>query len=251
METSDYIAHLQREGGRLADVTAASDLDRPVPACPSWTVRAVVRHTGRIHRWARSHITDHRDSPADVRETAGPMPGDEDLVGWYRENLQALVDTLESASDDDRFWHFGPDPNRPRGFWARRQALETAVHRTDVESASQGITPIESALAADGIDETFDVFVLPRDRLRSATPLTLHLHASDAGRDWVASIGPDSVELRRAPAAAGCTVSGPASDLYLLLWNRLDRNALDIDGDPAVLDLWRAKVRVTMTGDLE
>jgi uncharacterized protein (TIGR03083 family) len=250
MDTTTHIAHLRREGGRLAAVTASSDLDRSIPACPGWTVRAAVRHTGRIYRWARSHITDHRDSPADVRQTAGPMPGDEDLVAWYEENLQALVDALEAATDDERFWHFGAAPS-PRAFWARRQALETTVHRTDVESASDGIAPVEAALAVDGIDETFDVFVLPRDRLRSTTPLTLRLHANDVDRDWVARIGPDSVELHRTRAAAGCTVSGPASGLYLLLWNRLDRDAFDIDGDPSVLDLWRGKVRVTMTGDLE
>jgi uncharacterized protein (TIGR03083 family) len=250
MQTAAHIAHLRREGAGLAAAAAQSDLDGPIPACPGWTVRAAVRHTGRIHRWARSHITDRRDTPADVRETAGVMPSDAELVAWYQGCLQALATTLETASPDDRFWHFGPAPS-PLAFWARRQALETTVHRTDVESASGRITPVEAALASDGIDETFEVFVLPRNRLRSATPMTLHLHASDAGLDWLATIGGDGVSLRRMPGAADCSVSGTASDLYLFLWNRLQRDALEVCGDPATLDLWRDRVQITMSGDLE
>jgi hypothetical protein len=40
------------------------------------------------------------------------------------------------------------------------------------------------------------------------------------------------------------TVRGRASDLYLLLWNRGSTDALEVDGDAALLDLWRQSVRV-------
>jgi hypothetical protein len=41
-------------------------------------------------------------------------------------------------------------------------------------------------------------------------------------------------------------VTGPASGLYLYLWNRSDAAQADVTivGDPALLALWRSSVRV-------
>jgi hypothetical protein len=44
---------------------------------------------------------------------------------------------------------------------------------------------------------------------------------------------------------AECSVQGPASDLYTLLWNRRGAEGLDVDGDASVLDVWHESVRVT------
>jgi hypothetical protein len=46
---------------------------------------------------------------------------------------------------------------------------------------------------------------------------------------------------------AGCTVSGPASGLYLYLWNRADaaRADVSITGDPGLLSAWQSCVTVT------
>jgi hypothetical protein len=43
---------------------------------------------------------------------------------------------------------------------------------------------------------------------------------------------------------ADSTVRGRASDLYLLLWNRGSTDSLAVDGDAALLDVWRQSVRV-------
>ncbi len=45
---ADYLGALRADGGRLAAVVAAADLDRPVPTCPGWTVRDAVLHTGSV-----------------------------------------------------------------------------------------------------------------------------------------------------------------------------------------------------------
>lgn len=45
--------------------------------------------------------------------------------------------------------------------------------------------------------------------------------------------------------AADLTVAGPARDVYLLLWNRGGADHLDVQGDPAVLRLWRERARVS------
>jgi hypothetical protein len=48
------------------------------------------------------------------------------------------------------------------------------------------------------------------------------------------------------PDGSGCTVSGPASRVYLFLWNRLDARRADVTvtGDEGVLARWQASVRV-------
>jgi hypothetical protein len=49
------------------------------------------------------------------------------------------------------------------------------------------------------------------------------------------------------PAGAGrhCAVSGPASALYLLLWNRdVSTDGVDVSGDADVLTTWRDRLRV-------
>ena len=49
---------------------------------------------------------------------------------------------------------------------------------------------------------------------------------------------------------ADCTVRATAGDCYVLLWNRHDlddltgRADLSVDGDPAVLGLWRGEHRI-------
>src|SRR5258706_8497819 len=70
---------------------------------------------------------------------------------WVREGAEHLAATLESHSPDDVCWTWAPPANV--GFWRRRQAHETAMHRVDAQLASGAAEPIEPALAADAIDE--------------------------------------------------------------------------------------------------
>ena len=39
-------------------------------------------------------------------------------------------------------------------------------------------------------------------------------------------------------------VTGDASELYVLLWNRRDAAGLDMDGETDLLDLWRETVQI-------
>ena len=46
--------------------------------------------------------------------------------------------------------------------------------------------------------------------------------------------------------AAACTVSGPASGVYLFLWHRADaaRAGVAVTGNPGLLECWQSSVRV-------
>jgi len=142
-------------------------------------------------------------------------------------------------------WAFLPAPS-PRAFWARRQAHETAIHRTDAELAAGSAPTFDGAFAADGLDELlFGFFARPRGRLVADPAVRLGLRATDTGDAWTITIGPDARTTVRAAAEADCIVSGTASDLYLLLWNRRPPSACCVEGDDRVLDLWREKATIS------
>ena len=130
-------------------------------------------------------------------------------------------------------------------FWARRQSLETTVHRVDAESALDRCNLISQEVALDGLDEFLTGFVpRPGTQLRSAAPRSLQIAPDYSDQRWTLSIGSDRPTTERHAADADCTVSGPAGDLYLALWNRVGLDGLRVDGDPSVLDLLRDSVRV-------
>jgi uncharacterized protein (TIGR03083 family) len=175
----------------------------------------------------------------------GAWPPDAELVDWFRQGHTNLVRVLEAADPDLQCWTFLPAPS-PLAFWARRQAHETGIHRADAESASgSAITSYEPAVAVDGIDELLRAFVpRPRGKLRADPPRSVHVHATDAPGEWLVRAHPDRVEVLQEHAVADCSVSGPASDLYLLVWNRRTPDGLAVEGDRSLLELWRERVQV-------
>jgi uncharacterized protein (TIGR03083 family) len=260
MEITEHVEALRQQGELLAEVADAAEPGTPVPTCPGWKLRDLLRHLGGVHRWATVYVTEARPRPMDGAEEAKVMAAPSDdaaLVDWFREGHAKLVAALAAAPPDLDCWSFLPAPS-PLAFWARRQAHETAIHRADAQShgGEAAITPYEPAFAADGLDELLLGFAGRRRRRRSddpapdAEPAILRLHATDAGAEWLARIGPERVEASRDggdpgdPGDPGWSVSGPASDLYLLLWNRRGTEGLLAGGDPAVLDLWRQTIQV-------
>ncbi|MEU3458887.1 maleylpyruvate isomerase family mycothiol-dependent enzyme [Streptomyces sp. NPDC006733] len=241
METVEFIETLRHDGTLLAGAAEQAGLDAPVPTCPEWRVRDLVQHTGTVHRWATGFIVEGRMEPAPIE---GKVPDDDTLLDWYREAHARLVDALTAAPADLRCWHFFGAPSSLE-FWARRQAHETAVHRVDAEAAlSTAPSPVTTAFAADGVDELLAGFhTRPRSRVRTELPRTLHVRAADAPAgtgDWTVHLSQEAPRVERgAPGAADCTVSGPAADLYLALWNRGPYERLDVSGDAELMELWR------------
>jgi uncharacterized protein (TIGR03083 family) len=248
MEITEHLAVLGREGAALGDAAESAGPDAAVPTCPEWRVGDLVRHVGEVHRWATAHVRDRRLDPADSAADptiVGPWPSDEALIDWYREGHAALVSVLESADPALECWSFLPAPS-PLAFWARRQCHETAIHRVDAESALGVVAPLDPVVAADGIDELLVGFLGRRRQREIPEPLALQLVAEDVDRTWIAVLKPDVVEVVPAvPDGRVCAVKATASDLDLLLWNRLPGSAVLVDGDPIVLETWARTVRVT------
>ena len=239
MEIPECIGHVRREGQRLLAAANVAGLDAPVPSCPGWAVRDLVRHTAGVHHWAATEVGDrHTDEiEGDLEDIVGGWPSDYDLLNWAGEKLTVLIDTFEAADPDFPYfnWFRG---DTPLTMWTRRQAHEMAIHRVDAELATGDVTPFEPAFAADGIDElVIDMVGARRKKIDVPRTLRLHLHATDIDRDWTIDIAPDGLSNRRGiDGEPDCTATASAATLYLAVWHRLD--SLDVEGDPSVLDAW-------------
>jgi uncharacterized protein (TIGR03083 family) len=240
------LAVLRVEGERLADAASRAGFDAPVPTCPGWSVRDLVRHIGGIHRWAATMVREARPKPFDpYPELEKAWPADAELLAWFRAGHIELVRVLEAAPADlDCFSVLRIDP--PRDAWARRQAHETGMHRVDAESASGSITAFAADQAVDGIEEMlFGFATRPGSRLTCDPPRSISLSTTDARSEWTVHIAAEGPRAERGTtAAADCRVSATASNLFLLLWNRIGVHAVQVEGDPSVLDLWRDTVQV-------
>jgi len=247
MDLNSYLAVIRPETSLLAATAEEAGLDADVPTCPGWKVSDLVLHMGEVHRWATAAVAGRATKLGQIPgDFLGSLPGPAEATDWLRRGADALCDTLEHADTDVAYATFLADPaTPPLLFWARRQALETTVHRVDAESALDRCNLISHEVALDGIDEYLTGFI-PRTstKLHAATARSLQIAPDYSDRRWTVSISSDLPVTERREAEADCVVSGPAGDLYLALWNRAPLEALHIEGDGSVIDLLREGVRI-------
>lgn len=247
MDLNSYLAVLASEANALASAAEEAGLAAPVPTCPGWTVLDLVLHIGEVHRWATAVIDSGAMKLSDVPgDTLGLLPVVADTIDWFCRGAIALREALDSADPSFEYAAFLTDPATPRvRFWARRQAMETSVHRVDAESALGRCVALSPEVALDGIDEFLTGF-LPRSRtpLRTETARSLQIAPNYTDQRWTVTIGAEMPVTVREAVDADCVVSGPASDIYLALWNRCSIDGLQITGDRRVVDLLRDSVQV-------
>ncbi|WP_406447806.1 maleylpyruvate isomerase family mycothiol-dependent enzyme [Streptomyces sp. NBC_00876] len=249
MKITEHIQSLAAEGRLLADAAQEAGTGAPVPTCPGWQVRDLLRHTAMVHTWAAALVTEGHTSyvPGDGE----PDLDGAELIGRFREGHRLLVEALDSAPEDVECWTFFAAPSS-LAFWSRRQAHETTIHRVDAESARGGpLSPVASAHALDGVDELLRGFhARPKSRVRTEVPRTLRVRATDAAAVWNVQLSTEPPAAARVdgPAARSrvdCELSATAEQLYLALWNRLPLTDLTVTGDADLARLWRENSAVT------
>ena len=230
----DWAGIVEREGAALGDA-AEADLGAAVPAAPGWDTSDLLRHIGLVHTRASVILrTGTLERP--TRDNGMlPAPPAEGVLAWYRASLAGLVAAIRGLDDPDRpAYSFSP-AHRRAGFWPRRMAHETTVHRVDAEQAAgRPVAPVPAPLAVDGIDEVFSVFVPVFGADRSpGDGRTVHLHATDAEGEWLIRFAPGEVVAEVGHAKGDAAVRGPAGLVLLWLWGRAPLDDLEVYGDPA------------------
>ena len=252
MEIAEHITAVGQEANLFAEAARKGGLEADVPTCPGWDIRELLRHLSMIHLWAAGHVSQLHDGSwgddlAELTESWPDLavfwPDDEKLINWYLETNANLVHELETAPPDVESWTFLPAPS-PLSMWARRQAHETAVHRFDAQNAAGIPSGFDSVFAADGIDEMLMGFAPRRDEFPIESTKAMLVYATDTNDHWHVTLAPDGITTIRDDGPADGTLTGDASDLYLVLWNRRADSRITITGDSELLEMWHDNVRV-------
>jgi uncharacterized protein (TIGR03083 family) len=253
MEPSRFLECLAADFSRLRAV-APTDLTAAVPTCPGWTVADLTRHVGQVYL----HKT------LAMREGAEPEPWppeetvDAEPVALLDRTYAGLMEEFAHRKPEDPAgtWYA---PDQTVGFWIRRMAQETVIHRIDAElGTGQRVAPVPDDLALDGIDELLKVFVAYAvaewgdyftDILASSPGRTYAVRTDGAA--WRARTGPGrfTVEDGAGGGEADVTVSGPPAAMLRWVWNREspgEPSGVTVEGAPeAVEELQRCIVTAT------
>ena len=232
------LAQLAKDGAALR--AAAVNLDKPVPPCPGWTVRDVAEHTAVVYAHKATIIENALSEPP------RPWPPDfgyTDVLEFYDEQLHRVIEALRTRDPAAHVltWY---EPEQTIGFWVRRMMQETVIHRADVESATGQPTPVDEAVAVDGIDELIERMLCYDTEAYAEAPGNGQRIAITAGNGaWTVTLGEKVASFE--PAAADdvdATITGSPSDVLLALSNRLEYDALRTDGDAAALQALRGAI---------
>jgi uncharacterized protein (TIGR03083 family) len=238
----DYTAALAEQNRLLVELLRAADPATPVPTCPGWTLRNLLTHVGRGHRWAATIVRERADAPVDIRTVADGRPPEEPAAAgeWLAASVPLVTDAVAMTGADAKVWTFtGP---QPAAWWVRRRLHEAVVHRADAAIALGVSYVVDPRLAADGVSEWLDLLTArPADADAPTLPAgtTLHLHATDDGLDaegeWMIRLDGDRVAWEYGHGKGDAAVRGSAADLLLALLRRIpaddERLQLIANGD--------------------
>lgn len=235
MQPEEYLESIRNDAAAIGALVEANRKVE-VPSCPGWDVEQLTNHLGRVHRWVTAMVRSRSAERLDF-----PARPDAVDAEWLAEGVAELTAALEEAGSDVAMFTF-PNGGGTSRFWFRRQAEETAVHRWDAEHAVDPATarPIDTEVALVGVDELLDVLFAGRPIELDGT---VHLHATDSPHgEWIIRLDDDRTLLVGHGHEKGdVAVRGTASDLLLWLWGRpIPAERLEVFGDEAVLDQWRA-----------
>jgi uncharacterized protein (TIGR03083 family) len=234
LSPESYLRHLRSDGARLHE--AATDLTVMVPSCPAWSVSDLVAHVAAVysHKTA-TLVSGEQPEPGDW---ATEPPAGVDVLTWFEQELAALASELTAREAHTSCWTWWP-PDQSVGFWHRRMAQETLVHRWDAELAAGSTTALDPELATDGVDEVLGwlgwEFDEPAPGAAGQTVLV-----RTPGLAWTVTLDPRTAVVAAATAAAepgAAVIEGSPEQLLLHLWGRRLPDPVTQAGDPTALRL--------------
>ncbi|HVB54169.1 MAG TPA: maleylpyruvate isomerase family mycothiol-dependent enzyme [Candidatus Acidoferrales bacterium] len=186
---------------------------RRVPPAPGWTVREVVTHVAEVYEQKIACTLLQREEPSPPR-----WPAERDPLEWFADVHQRLLDLFTNRGAEESSYTWWP-ADQTVGFWARRMAQETVIHRVDAELSSGQSSPVDPELAVDGVDEVLTIFLAgAAEPVREAVPVSAPRGDADA------------------------ELSGDPEPVLPWLWGRGSASRLTRAGDAAVLTLLRDRL---------
>lgn len=254
MNTIDFDRHctaIAHQAALFARHLNGADAAVPVPSCPGWNVSQLSRHVEGGLRWAERIVaTTASAAPPDtaLRDLSTAIREDPDeLAVAIRDAAASLVTTLRHAGPAAQMWC--PVEGGGSAFYARRFAHETAAHRADAALALGLPFVLDDDIASDGVEEwlelgamPFHFDVHPEMRELLGPDRIIGLHATDTGDRWVLDLTGDAIAWRRGDEPASARVSGPVTEILLVLYRRLPVAAVEVVGDEGLVDFWLERV---------
>ncbi|MFE6649463.1 maleylpyruvate isomerase family mycothiol-dependent enzyme [Nocardioides sp. NPDC057772] len=267
-----YLDHIRSESARFRAVLADTDPTAPVPTAPEWTAADLLWHVAAEVQHFWTYVLESRPAePTEETYTELERPADasyQDLLARFDELNGRFLETLEQTAPEEPVWSWSND--RTAAFTYRRQAHEILIHRLDAELTAGTVTPLDPALAADGIDELLDVFYggKPDWATFAGTDHYVRVDAVDTDTQTWVQLGlvsgtrpngdhledePDisvvSAEEIPAGTEPDVVIQGPAADLDAWLWRRRDDEGIQVTGDKDIYERFRALTNQAITDD--
>lgn len=267
-----YLDHIRSESARFRAVLADTDPTTPVPTAPDWTAADLLWHVAAEVQHFWTYVLETRPAePTSETYSEPERPEDatyQDLLTHFDDLNARFIKTLEQTGPEEPTWSWSPD--QTAAFTYRRQAHEILIHRLDAELTAGAVTPLDPALAADGIDEILDVFYGGKPDWARFTGGGQYVRVDAVDTDtqtWVelglvSGTRPNGDSLEDEPdlsvvspdAIPGGTepdvvIKGTAADLDAWLWRRRDDEGIQVTGDKDVYERFRALTNQAITDD--
>jgi uncharacterized protein (TIGR03083 family) len=237
--------HLDWFDDNVAWFNALDDgsLAAPVPNCPGWDVGYVLAHLGVGLGLAYPYaLAQPPDTPNDLGFATVPFP-DPFPAGvaardYFAREMAACRKSFRSTDPALPCWTYAGAGKA--SFWFLRAAVETSLHRLDVEDA----------LSHDHASLTDDrVWAVVSDCVDFVLPLAAALTGSTPGA--LAIVVDDDIGPRQLLVGAGkpvATITGSGASLVAALWGRTVAPPPAVSGDAAAAKTWLSLVEQAFTG---
>jgi len=252
VDSSRYLECLDEDYSLFRDAAAAVDGGGPVPSCPGWTMDHLVRHLATVYLHKATVLRTGQWPPDWPPRGLAKEPRLALLARSYRELTAQL--SAHGPATPAVTWY---EPDETAGFWFRRMAQETVIHRIDAEQAA-GLPPthVPDDLAADGVDEVLTCFLAYFSPEAIAEMAGERLAGPDGAETIVVAAGAVSWTVRplrscEVSVQAGvhgqpqARVEGAPGPLLRWLWGRAGDDAVRVSGDRAWADYLRRMLTAT------
>lgn len=241
-----FLDSLEQDYQRLLELAERGDLTAKVPSCPEWTLDDLVEHVALVYLH-KVEVMQRGEFPAEWPPPRGPESSAQLLERCYAALRKEFAERIPA---DHAFTWYGPD--QTVGFWIRRMAQETVIHRVDAElAAGEPIAPIPGDIAVDGIDDVLGTClayasVAWPDAFEGQLPAGGETVLVKAGESaWLVTLGEQiTVTSAAADTVADATVEADADDLLLWAWRRSDADTVSGQGRTELIGKLRELLRI-------